>query len=81
MAAGCSKDEMLILQMYIILSFTYPTVVPLHLNKKQENKQKHTFHSSATARANRNSPAMTLPAMTPTGTSAVSPGLLTLNPS
>lgn len=38
-----------------------------------------TFHSSPTARANKSSPAMTLPAITPTGTSPFSPGLLTVS--
>lgn len=37
-----------------------------------------TFHRSPTARANSSSPAMTLPAITPTGTSPFSPGLLTV---
>lgn len=38
-----------------------------------------TFHSRPTARANSSSPPMTLPAITPTGTSPFSPGLLTVN--
>lgn len=35
-----------------------------------------TFHRSPTARANSSSPATTLPAITPTGTSPFTPGLL-----
>lgn len=35
-----------------------------------------TFHNSPTASANSSSPAMTLPTITPTGTSPFSPGLL-----
>lgn len=38
-----------------------------------------TFHSSPTTRASSSRPPMTLPTITPTGTSAFSPGLLTVS--
>lgn len=38
-----------------------------------------TFHSSPTTRASSSRPAMTLPTITPTGTSPFSPGLLTVS--
>lgn len=38
-----------------------------------------TFHSSPTTRASSSRPATTLPTITPTGTSAFSPGLLTVS--